>query len=423
MKMKALSLVLVVCFLLFSIVSISGLASARNMAISPDNADFGKHNPITLNMGWSSIIDCTSGPDCSAKLNGDYEVVRLINDINDCSENCIVFSANNVVFDGNDYVIDGTGLGNGIKLNGYSGVTVQNSEVKEFDIGIDATNSNSATIIDNHVHHNHAGGIWLQSGDNNLVKDNTVEWTNMEGIGIALSNHNTIENNVIQINFNNGIWIFGSDQNTINDNVIFGNGDSNGDRGINIISGSFNELFHNNLKSNFYNAADLGSNNAWNSAYPVGGNYWTDYDQESEGCYDYYSGPNQDLAGSDGFCDSPYPNGVPDNYPFYAEPTAVELKHFKAKSYQRRMVLSWETGSEIDNAGFHIWKSSRPNTDANYIKITDKLIPSKGGPTYGAEYFFTDKNAFKHLNYYYKLESVDYSGKSVFTRGLLSKWK
>ena len=55
------------------------------------------------------------------------------------------------------------------------------------------------------------------------------------------------------------------------------------------------------------------TDNAWNDDYPTGGNYWSDYIG-----VDLYSGPNQDLPGSDGIGDTPYTIGVFDQYPLMA---------------------------------------------------------------------------------------------------------
>ncbi|PXF58511.1 MAG: hypothetical protein C4B58_06535 [Deltaproteobacteria bacterium] len=76
------------------------------------------------------------------------------------------------------------------------------------------------------------------------------------------------------------------------------------------------------------------------------------------------------------------------------------------------MLLTWETASEIDNAGFHLWRTE--TEDAEYNRITDYLIPAEGGPTQGAEYSYEDFDVVSGLTYYYQLEDIDYSGISTF---------
>jgi hypothetical protein len=79
-------------------------------------------------------------------------------------------------------------------------------------------------------------------------------------------------------------------------------------------TGNFNNtIFHNNFIKNAQNAIDTGSN-TWDNGYPAGGNYWDDYSG-----YDNYSGPAQNLSGSDGIGDTPYNisgGSNQDRYPF-----------------------------------------------------------------------------------------------------------
>lgn len=96
------------------------------------------------------------------------------------------------------------------------------------------------------------------------------------------------------------------------------------------------------------------------------------------------------------------------------EPSLVELVSFKARSGKTRTQLTWETASEIDSAGFNIWRSEKKNS--GFRKITRSLIPSQGGPTSGAKYKYDDLNLLPGKTYYYKLEDIDYQGKSTFHR-------
>ena len=63
-----------------------------------------------------------------------------------------------------------------------------------------------------------------------------------------------------------------------------------------------NSIHHNNFLGNTNHTSNIfGHINAWDEGYPDGGNYWGDYNGT-----DFYSGPNQDLTGSDGLGDTPY---------------------------------------------------------------------------------------------------------------------
>lgn len=92
--------------------------------------------------------------------------------------------------------------------------------------------------------------------------------------------------------------------------------------------------------------------------------------------------------------------------------TLVDLISFSAASKEDRIELSWETGSEIDTSGFHLWRAE--GEDGEYSRITNALIPSRGGPTKGAQYSYVDENVLWGETYFYKLEDIDFSGASTF---------
>ena len=93
-------------------------------------------------------------------------------------------------------------------------------------------------------------------------------------------------------------------------------------------------------------------------------------------------------------------------------PLLVELVSFSAEALEDRVLLTWETASEIDNVGFHLWRSDAK--DGEYLQITDLLIPAQGGPTWGAAYAYEDFDVEPGLTYFYELEDIDYSGTSTF---------
>jgi hypothetical protein len=77
-----------------------------------------------------------------------------------------------------------------------------------------------------------------------------------------------------------------------------------------------NVIFHNYFINNNPNAYDECAN-YWDNGYPSGGNYWDDYTG-----VDNYNGVNQDIPGSDGIGDTPYPisgGSNNDNYPFMCQ--------------------------------------------------------------------------------------------------------
>jgi len=66
-----------------------------------------------------------------------------------------------------------------------------------------------------------------------------------------------------------------------------------------------NYVWSNNFINNSRSLYNYGSITILNSDYPIGGNYWSEYNGT-----DMYSGPYQNESGSDGIADTPY---IPDS--------------------------------------------------------------------------------------------------------------
>jgi len=89
-------------------------------------------------------------------------------------------------------------------------------------------------------------------------------------------------------------------------------------------------------------------------------------------------------------------------------PTAITLTSFAAKAGNDGSVkLRWETATEINNAGFNIYRARLK--DGNYKKINAELIDPKGSEVSGSSYTYTDTPPASGT-YYYKLEDVEYGG-------------
>jgi hypothetical protein len=87
--------------------------------------------------------------------------------------------------------------------------------------------------------------------------------------------------------------------------------------------------------------------------------------------------------------------------------TAVTLAAFTAEPGVGSVTLAWETGTEVDNAGFNLYRASA--ADGPYVKVNHKLIAAEGDPVSGASYSFLDKG-LESGTYFYKLEDVDLNG-------------
>ena len=88
--------------------------------------------------------------------------------------------------------------------------------------------------------------------------------------------------------------------------------------------------------------------------------------------------------------------------------TYIELISFEARPQGSGIVLTWETGAEIDNAGFVIYRAIMGTFD--YQQVSD-LIAAEGSPSVGASYSFTDSNVQAGITYNYYLVDIDTSGK------------
>ena len=100
-------------------------------------------------------------------------------------------------------------------------------------------------------------------------------------------------------------------------------------------------------------------------------------------------------------------------------PLVVDLVSFMATGFADFVRLKWTTATEVDNAGFHLWRSERANGE--YARITDALIPAEGGPVFGADYGFDDEDVTPGTSYFYQLEDFDTAGRST-VHGPTSAW-
>jgi hypothetical protein len=94
------------------------------------------------------------------------------------------------------------------------------------------------------------------------------------------------------------------------------------------------------------------------------------------------------------------------------QPTIIELIVFVTKPESEKVIIKWETASEIDNAGFNIYRAETENGD--YIQINEFLIVAQGTTTEGAAYEYVDAGVKNRTTYYYKLEDIDLNGNATF---------
>ena len=90
------------------------------------------------------------------------------------------------------------------------------------------------------------------------------------------------------------------------------------------------------------------------------------------------------------------------------EPLPVNLSHFRAELTDIVVLLKWTTESEVDNAGFYIYRSE---TRDGEFKVVNPIIVEGAGTTGERnEYTWTDTTAKPNAVYYYRIEDVSHAG-------------
>ncbi len=109
---------------------------------------------------------------------------------------------------------------------------------------------------------------------------------------------------------------------------------------------------------------------------------------------------------------NPSPNPTSGFYTVGAETTAVELVSFTAAGVDGGVELSWETGAELDNLGFNLYRSSSTSSSGPCERITASLIPGLGSSPEGARYRYVDTGLENGVSYFYELEDVETTGRT-----------
>jgi parallel beta-helix repeat protein len=272
----------------------------------------------------------------------------------------IVIEKNNATLDGAGYTIQGTGVyygSVGVNMSSIGSVIVKNMNIKGFYYGINLYSVTNCTITGNNITNNNQFGIKFRESSNCTVSNNKVMNDTYAGVwmfssssftvsGNTIANHfwgvyldlpgassnilrqNNIMTNTYGIRFDNGaqnnvIW-----GNNITDNnraisfgssfynTVYGNNIANNSYGVELMSSSNSTFHHNGFFNNTLQVYASNSANYWDQGYPLGGNYWSDYNGT-----DLKKGPYQNETGNDGIGDTPYtidPNNV-DYYPMIPE--------------------------------------------------------------------------------------------------------
>lgn len=212
----------------------------------------------------------------------DGDVILIQNGIH-IEENYPVIVNKSVTLTGqntDEAIIEGWGTNKGIFLVKAHGVrifnlTVQNTTKSLGSFGIHLFNVKNIEIANCTITKCESGLVLTNSTDGDITRNRVVDSLS---VGIYLRQQSCL--------------------NTIISNNISGN-----PTGVQIVDLSCqnNVIYHNNFINNTNQQIDYGTANNWDSAYPSGGNYWSDHD-----CTDRLKGPDQNITGSDGIADISY---------------------------------------------------------------------------------------------------------------------
>jgi hypothetical protein len=88
---------------------------------------------------------------------------------------------------------------------------------------------------------------------------------------------------------------------------------------------------------------------------------------------------------------------------------AVDLVSFMVATQGGGAVVTWQTSSEVQTLGFHLWRSTTGNR-LDAIQITETLIAGNGSANAGADYYYTDMTIQQGVHYTYWLQEVRLDG-------------
>jgi parallel beta-helix repeat protein len=232
--------------------------------------------------------------------------------------------------------------------------------------------SNSNIVSENEFFSNEYGGVGIEQSGDNAIRQNVFE-ENSWGAVLFLSSDNIISQNIIT----NSSWLGISLQGSCN-NVIEGNSLSNGG-GIGLgfswdriyYHPSGNTIFHNNFINTTEAYVDPNAvDNVWDNGCPSGGNYWSDYNAT-----DLYSGPCQNITGSDGIGDLPHviDENNQDRYPLMKPYVALfgDLNQDRTVDILDAILIAAAFGSY---PGHLHWNSLADLNQDNKINILDMIL-------------------------------------------------
>lgn len=355
------------------------------------------------------IKDDTTGGDCSSIGTWDQitKTCALTQDVNET----IQIDNDGITLDGNNHTLTGVNTGSGIFLPERNYVHIKNLIVRGFSDGIGISLSHNITLSGNTIEANFGAGINLYTASSTLIEGNSISTNDGEGIVLYDSYANTISGNTVSNNASDGIVLYDSFANTIQKNTfsdnqygitfyssfdnsildtvieghdeaitlysslnnqITGNTLEQNTEGMTLYSSSNTSVYRNNFIQNINQATNYTDTATFSQGVPLGGNYWSTFDEPSEGCND---------VNIDGFCDTVYVfTGGQDDFPWVARdgwdavtnqsPTISGLFQLKSDGITPITETNITTESTVD------FKATLTDTDNDQVKLQVELKES-----------------------------------------------
>jgi parallel beta-helix repeat protein len=172
-------------------------------------------------------------------------------------------------------------------------ITVENQYLTKNGEGILLVYTKNSLVINNNFTYN-SEGVRLSYSHNNTFSGNNITHNNWGGVGFSNSFNNTFFGNNIIHHFTVGVSLYESYNNTVTGNSIISNGRGfyldgsnfdtlSGNRitansyGIMLSDSAGTIIYNNNFIDNSVQTSVESSNCLWDDGFPLGGNYWSDY--------------------------------------------------------------------------------------------------------------------------------------------------
>lgn len=298
-------------------------------------------------------------------------------------------------------------------------LTILRNGFKNVDIAIEVDRANGSYLVGNFV--TDSGRALLMGHSNHTtIEQNVVTNIRVRGFETWYMTNCTLRRNRINRVSESGLFILYSANNVFYENSII---DSLA--GIGIFESRNNDIFHNNLINNSIQAFDNSANdNDWDNGYPSGGNYWSNYTGPDD-----FSGPNQDIPGSDEIRDIPFEFDLDtkDDYPLMSpvialppDPPTDLTAELTGEGFEN-VTLSWNLSVDEVNGlrsvvGYDILRGTDYSSDPSGYLLYDSI------PEGTSQYVDIGAGDGDPNNYFYVVCAVDLNDNSSCSQEQATKF-